>query len=131
MAREEELKGRYFTGTVYFWACTLAIVALMEPHLAAAAVMISSFGDAAAAITGKAIPKPKLPYNKAKTLAGSLAMFLTSTISCLAAGIPLPTALTASALSTLAESLTRKSVLDEATVPITAATTLWVLTNIL
>jgi len=48
MARREELKGRYFTGTVYFWACTVATVALMEPHRAAAAVMVSSFGDAAA-----------------------------------------------------------------------------------
>jgi len=121
MARREELEKRYFTGTVYFWGCTLAIVALMEPVKAAAAVMVSSFGDAAAAIVGKELASPRLPYNPSKTLAGSLAMFLASLASCILAGVPLLTSLITSLVSTLAESLTRTSVLDELTVPVTAA----------
>jgi len=88
MARREELEKKYFTGTIYFWGCTLAIVALMEPVKAAAAVMISSFGDAAAAIVGKGFNSPKLPCNPRKTLAGTLAMFLASLASCILAGIP-------------------------------------------
>jgi len=121
MARREELEGKYFTGTVYFWGCTLAIVALMEPVRAAAAVMVSSFGDAAAAIIGKQFNNIKLPYNPRKTLAGSIAMFLTSLVSCLIVGVPLTPSLVTSLVSTIVESLTKNSILDELTVPITAA----------
>ena len=85
MARKEELEGKYFTGSVYFWVCTTIIVALMEPTRAAAAVMVSSFGDAAAAILDKALAGPMLPYNPRKTIAGSFAMLVTSILSCMTA----------------------------------------------
>jgi len=121
MARREELEKGYFTGAVYFWACTLAIVAIMEPVRAAAAVMVSSFGDAAAAIMGKAIPLVKLPYNPSKSLGGFLGMLVMSALSCLVAGIPITVSLVVAAVSALVESLTRVSVLDELTVPVVAA----------
>jgi len=127
MARQEELKERYFTGSVYFWACTTIIVALMEPTRAAAAVMISSFGDAAAAIVGKAIASPAIIYNPRKTLAGSLAMLAASLLSCLVASIQLNTSIIVSLAATLIESLTRNSVLDELTVPSAAAVLLHLL----
>jgi Dolichol kinase len=118
MARPEERQGRYFTGTIYFWLLTLTTIILLEPRRAVAAIMISSLGDAAAAITGKAIDGPRWPFNKRKTLSGSLAMLATSISSCLIVGLQLPTSLLASLTATAIEASTRTSVLDELTVPL-------------
>lgn len=120
MAREEELKGRYFTGTIYFWLLTLVTILLLEPQRAVAAVMVSSLGDAAAAITGKAIGGARWPFNKRKTLAGSLAMLAVSISSCLLVGIQLPASLAVPLIATIVEASTRPSVLDELTVPLAA-----------
>ncbi len=127
MARREELENKYFTGTVYFWFLTLMLIILLEPVDAAAAVMVSSLGDAAAAITGRAIPYPRLPYNNRKTLTGLLAMMAVSLASCIVAGIRLETAIIVAFASSIIESITWKSVLDEITVPVTAGIILWLL----
>jgi len=127
MARKEELEKRTFIGTVYFWGLTILIIAFLPPAQAAAAIMISSFGDAAAAIIGKAIGGPRIPYNKRKTLAGSIAMFLVSVASCIVAGVQLYSGLLASGISTIAESMTRISVNDEITVPVIASISLYIL----
>jgi len=123
MARREEIEKRTFIGTVFFWSTTLALIALLPPARAAAAVMISSFGDAAAAIVGKLVGGPRVPMSN-KTVAGSLAMFVTS-IACVSlAGIPMVPGLIAATASTIAEAFTKISVLDELTVPIVAGATL-------
>ncbi len=127
MARREELENKYFTGTVYFWFLTLMLIIFLEPVDAAAAVMVSSLGDAAAAITGKALPYPKLPYNKGKTLTGLAAMIAVGFLSCIVAGIRIETATIVSITSGIVESLTWRSVLDEITVPLTAGILLWLL----
>ncbi len=127
MARKEELEKRTFIGTVYFWGLTILIIAFLPPAQAAATVMISSFGDAAAAIIGKALGGPHIPYNKRKTVIGSVAMFLVSATSCLVAGIQLYPSLFASGISTIVESLTRTSVNDEITVPLVAGISLYIL----
>ncbi len=127
MARREELEKRTFIGTVYFWGLTILIIAFLPPAQAAATVMISSFGDAAAAIIGKALGGPRIPYNKRKTVIGSAAMFLVSATSCLVAGIQLYPSLFASGISTIVESLTRTSVNDEITVPLVAGISLYIL----
>jgi len=123
MARREELEKRYFTGTVYFWAVTTAVVFLLEPRLAAAAVMISSFGDASAAIVGKVLEGPRVPPGN-KTLTGFAAMFLASLASALLCGVSFEASLLASLLAALAELLTPLSTLDELTVPAVAAAVL-------
>ncbi|WFO75716.1 hypothetical protein J4526_02270 [Desulfurococcaceae archaeon MEX13E-LK6-19] len=120
MARRDELEKRYFTGTVYFWGFTILIIALLPPIEAAAAIMISSLGDAAAAIIGKMCGQPRLPYNRNKSLCGTLAMFLVSYLSCIIAGVPSLQSILASSSSAVVESLTTRSVLDEITVPLTA-----------
>ncbi len=127
MARDEELEKKTFIGTVYFWGLTIPIIAFLPPAQAAAAIMISSLGDAAAAIIGKAIGGPRIPYNKRKTVAGSIAMFLVSVASCLAAGVQLYPGLLVSSISTIAESLTRISVNDEITVPVIAGVSLFII----
>jgi len=124
MARREELEGGYFTGTVYFWSLTLVTIALLEPLKAVAAVMVSSLGDAAAAITGKALGGARLPFNRRKTVAGSLAMFAVSMVSCLLVGLPPSLSAVVAAVATVAEALTRSSVLDELTVPLAVLATL-------
>ncbi len=126
MARKEELEKRTFIGTVYFWGLTILIIAFLPPAQAAAAIMISSFGDAAAAIIGKIIGGPHIPYNKRKTISGSIAMFMVSVLSCLIAGIKLYPSIFVSGVSTIVESLTKESVNDEITVPITAGLFLYI-----
>lgn len=121
MARKDEVEKKYFTGTVYFWGLTVAIIAVLPQAEAAAAIMISSLGDAAAAIAGKAIDRPKLPYNKNKTLAGTISMFIVGYLSCLATGGIKPiVAIIASLSASIIESVTSRSVIDEVTVPLTA-----------
>ena len=124
MARREELEGKYFTGTIYFWFTTPVTIALLEPLRAVAAVMVSSLGDAAAAIAGKALGGVRLPFNRGKTLSGSLAMLAVSALSCLLAGLPLYLSATVAVVATVVEALTRSSVLDELTVPLAVLVTL-------
>ncbi len=121
MARREELRERTFIGTVYFWGVTTAAIALLPPEPAAAAVMVSSLGDAAAAIVGRALSNPRNPLNRRKSVAGSLAMLCTSAISCMATGFPLYSSLAIAAVATLVEAATRRSLDDEFTVPVAAA----------
>ncbi|NPA96275.1 MAG: hypothetical protein GXO32_01575 [Crenarchaeota archaeon] len=123
MARKEEIEKRTFLGTVLFWSSTLALIALLPPAKAAAAVMVSSFGDAAAAVVGRLVGGPRLPWTR-KTIAGSLAMFAISLLCIYVNGLPLTTCVITSALSTLAEALTKVSILDELTVPLTAGVSL-------
>ena len=127
MARKEELKKRYFTGTVYFWSSATLLILFLEPVDAAVAIMISSLGDAAATIVGRAIPYPRLPYSRTKSLAGLVAMFAVSLLSCLVAGVDMWLALIVSATSSIVESITWASVLDELTVPLSAGLLLWIL----
>ncbi len=70
MARREEIEKRTFIGTVFFWSLTVVIVALLPPVKAVAAIMVSSFGDAAAAIVGKAFPKPSIPSISGRACGG-------------------------------------------------------------
>jgi phytol kinase len=117
MARREELVDRTFIGTVYFWGLTTIAIALLPPQPAAATVMISSLGDAAAAIMGKAYPYPRNPLNRRKSISGSISMFIVSIISCLLVGYSILGAIILSMIASLTEALTKKSVNDELSVP--------------
>jgi phytol kinase len=117
MARREELEEKTFIGTVYFWGLTTIIIALLPSQPAAATVMISSLGDAAAAIIGKAYPYPRNPFNKRKSISGSLGMFVVSIISCLLVGYNIIGAIILSIIASFTEALTKKSVNDELSVP--------------
>ena len=121
MARREELEKKTFIGTVYFWGLTLLIILVLPPVPAAAAIMISSLGDAAAAIIGQAYPYPRNPLNKRKSIPGTLAMYLVSLGILLLLGYSLVASLITALIPTIAESATRVSVNDEITVPVAAA----------
>ncbi len=121
MARREEIEKKTFIGTVIFWSATVLIIAFLPPEKAAAAIMVSSFGDAAAAIVGKAMGIAKLPYSDRKTLGGFLAMLATSILCYIVAGIELSPSLVVAFASMVVESLTPVWYLDELTVPATVA----------
>lgn len=123
MARRWELENKTFIGTVYFWGVATLAIILLPPTASAAAIMVSSFGDAAAAIIGKLVGGPLNPINPRKTLAGSAAMLLVSTLSCMVAGYDAAASLVIALAATLVEAATRRSLDDEYSVPIAAAIT--------
>ncbi len=90
---------------------------------AAVAVMIPGLGVAVAAITGREYPSPRNLVNKNKSITGSTAMLLVSTLPGILLGYTLIHALLTAILPTIAEALTRKSVNDEIIIPVTAAIT--------
>ncbi len=123
MARDWELETGTFIGPVYFWSVATAAIILLPAKAAAAAIMVSSFGDAAAALTGRLVKGPRNPLNPRKTIAGSVAMLSASTCSCLLAGLSPAASLLVAVAATLVEAATRRDVDDEYTVPIAAAIT--------
>lgn len=121
MARKEELEKRFFTGTIYFWGSTLLVILLFPPNVSTAAIMVSSLGDAAAAIIGSGFGRTRIPYNKRKTFEGFFAMFIVSIGCILLQGFNLKIALIISLIVTLVESIPLHYVYDELTVPWAAA----------
>ena len=126
MARREEIERRTFAGTIMFWSSTLALIALLSPVKAAAAVMVSSLGDAAAAILGKLFGGPRIPWTR-KTVVGTVSMFIVSTVCVLIVGLGLTRAVVTSVSASIAEAFTAISMLDELTVPAVAGIVLAIL----
>jgi len=58
---------------LYFAAGILLTLLLFQPPISSAAIAIFAFGDSAASIFGSLIPPKPLPFNKSKTVGGSLA----------------------------------------------------------
>ncbi|MEO8191902.1 MAG: DUF92 domain-containing protein, partial [Acidobacteriota bacterium] len=126
------------TGIVAYAAAVLALVLLYRHHLAIAASVwgMLAFGDPAAAIAGRALGGPRLPWNPRKTWAGLAANFLVSTAAGIflyrfvsAAGPATPTAGTgavigAAAAFALLESL-RTGIEDNLVAPLPASLVLW------
>lgn len=64
--------------TLYFLIATLFTLLLFGTSYAVIALVTLSVGDAFSTVTGKRFGKNKLPYNKDKSLQGTLAFFITS-----------------------------------------------------
>lgn len=129
MARNDELKKKTFMGPIYFWGVLVILFTFFDLYVAMAGVWISAIGDAASAIFGKQFGTIKIPYNKRKTVQGSIAFFIFSAIG--VAGILLlrppscyswiELVLLSSALGAILESLPGHYLLDEITVPFICA----------
>lgn len=117
MARKEEIEKRHFMGALYFWGFAILIIYFLNPLEAVIAITIASFGDAVAAIIGRYLHKPKIPWNPRKSIFGSLAMLIISVLICTLLGLELKNGIFISSMATLAESLPQPSVIDEVTVP--------------
>jgi phytol kinase len=71
--RREILRGPLFYGIVFV---VMTLVYWKTSPIGMAALMLMCGGDGLADIMGRGIKSPKLPWNKDKSLAGSLGMFL-------------------------------------------------------
>ncbi len=131
MAGKDELKGNHYMGSFLFWV-TMGMVCTVFPKLIAlAALWVSTFGDCFNAIVGQAVGGIRIPWNKNKTVIGSLTMFVVSIFALIAAhkvlGVSYGLGLLAFVASVAAfmESLPIYSAWDEFTVPMSTAILLW------
>ncbi|MEO7794560.1 MAG: DUF92 domain-containing protein [Thermoanaerobaculia bacterium] len=76
--REGEARNGFALGIVLYPVAVLLLLLIFARHLEVAAATwgILAFGDGMASIVGMAIGRQKLPWNPAKSWAGSLAFFL-------------------------------------------------------
>ncbi|WP_456452952.1 diacylglycerol/polyprenol kinase family protein [Thermococcus sp.] len=131
MARKDELEGNHYLGSFLFWI-TMALICTVFPKLIAlSALWVSTVGDCFNAIVGQLINRPRIPWNRGKTISGSLTMFVLAFLmlifSHMAVGMDYNTGflIGVSLIATLIESLPLYSAWDEFTVPMGTALILW------
>lgn len=129
MAREDEADN--YLGSFLFWV-TAGIICTVFPKIAAlSALWVSTFGDCCNAIAGQLLGGPRIPWNRRKTLIGSIVMLAVSLIALRASHWVLnlnasPALLVGIGLvATFLESLPLPSAYDEFTVPFSTALLLW------
>lgn len=86
---------------------TLGIVislVLFSYEVSAAVILILAFADSAAALVGRAWGTRRIPYNRSKSLQGSMAAFMVAYL-CTAIYFPIAVSITAAFVSTFIESL--------------------------
>jgi dolichol kinase len=102
-ASETELR-EFATAPAFFALGILFTLLLFPIRASASAIMIFALGDSTASIFGKILGKKTLPYNKAKTLEGSLTGFVFAFVGSIFLISPFK-ALLASAFAMIIESL--------------------------
>ncbi len=131
MARKDELEGNHYLGSFLFWI-TMALICTIFPKLVAlSALWVSTVGDCFNAIVGQLIGGPRIPWNKGKTVIGSLTMFILAflmlILSHLAVGMDYDVEFlgVVALIAALIESFPIYSAWDEFTVPMATALMLW------
>ena len=76
---------RRFGGLVSYAVAVLLLVALCPATVAAGAWLVLAVGDPVAAAVGSRRPRPRVPWNPAKSLVGSLAGALAGSAACFGA----------------------------------------------
>jgi len=122
--KEEQKKGIYIGATTYLLSM-LIIAFFFNLQIFRAASLLLAIGDSASTIFGIRFGRHKLPYNKKKSIEGSLAGFAAALVST-SLVLNFPLAAIASAVGMLVESLPWK-LDDNLTVPIATALVLWLL----
>ena len=114
-------------GIVLYPAAVLALIVIFNWHIEIAAVAwaIMAFGDGFATLLGRALPLARLPWNREKSLGGSIAFLLFGSAAALAMarvfGGPSLTAITVAVITAaIAESMPLR-LNDNVVVPATAA----------
>lgn len=110
------------TAPIFFALGILLVLLLFSAPVSSAAIAIFAFGDSAAAILGRIVGKRKLPFNKGKTLEGSIIGFFFGFLGATFFVNPLK-ALAGAAVAMLVESLPLP-LNDNLTVPLTAGVVL-------
>jgi dolichol kinase len=78
MANEYELQNNTMLGGVFICLSGLLTVSFLDLHAALIGIMVLSFADSAASISGKAFPNHSLRYNRAKHVEGTFAFAVVS-----------------------------------------------------
>jgi phosphoserine phosphatase len=103
---------------------TVVSLYFFPPLVALTVIWIVAFADTAATLVGRSLGVHRLPYNKKKSLEGTLAALIIAFL-CVYIYLPAPTALLTAAFSSIIESLPLKS-LDNLLMPIcTGILLLW------
>lgn len=101
--RKEERRG-FITGPITMAIGVIMSLLLFPAQVALVVIWILAFADTAATLIGKTWKGRPLPYNRSKSMMGSLAFFLVAylcSLLCLSPMSALPVALTASILESL------------------------------
>lgn len=82
--RPEEKSRGYSTGKIMYGASVFILLVLFhrQMHVVAGAWAIMAVGDASATVFGKKLGGPKLPWNREKTVFGSLSFIIFGTVAC-------------------------------------------------
>ncbi len=115
----------FFVGTLLAWFIFGSDVTLL-------AVIALSFGDPTAYVFGKSINGPNLPWNKRKTVAGSIAFLVSPIIIISLIWGPIP-AVIAGVTGSIAESLPLPNKLlsdDNIIIPVVVGAVMWIATLI-
>ena len=142
LERDGERLGGKAWGIIFYALSVLILIAVFHDRLelAAAAWGIMAFGDGLASLVGRLFPRPRLPWNAAKSVAGSAAFVVCGGIGGWAlllfcgregSAVPGPLAalgmvLVAAVVAGLFESLPA-GLDDNLSVPLAAGATLWAL----
>ncbi|MCK9588892.1 MAG: hypothetical protein M0Q93_05940 [Terrimicrobiaceae bacterium] len=121
---------KYSRGAIAYFVILIILTLAWPVHIVGAALAALALGDGFATLIGKKFNRPKLPWNKDKSLAGSLAFGIATFLGCLLAitwlGPLLPNnqvlamALVAAVGGAIVESLPLK-INDNVTVPLAVA----------
>ncbi|MFV2040618.1 MAG: diacylglycerol/polyprenol kinase family protein [Candidatus Hydrothermarchaeales archaeon] len=127
-ARDQEFPGRgalrFFTG-----ALLTLLVFRNTPSIFTAGIVVLALGDSASTLGGVAYGRHKLPYNRDKSIEGSVSGFAAAFAGLiLLTPLPAVAALAAAAVGMATESLPI-GFDDNLTVPLAAAFTAWILTR--
>ena len=114
---------RFFTG-----ALLTLLIFRNTPEIFTAGIIVLALGDSASTLGGVAYGRHKLPYNRDKSIEGSVSGFTAAFIGLiLLTSLPAVVALAAAVVGIVTESLPL-GVDDNLTVPLAAAFTAWILT---
>ncbi|MHC4956907.1 MAG: hypothetical protein ACYTGN_00930 [Planctomycetota bacterium] len=119
-----------FRGLFTYPLAVLLMLCVAPLDVAAGAWVVMAVADPMAAFVGRACPWPRVPFNKAKSLAGTAAGFIAAAVACAGflayAGVerPLLPAVGAAAAGALAEAIPWP-IDDNLPLAVAAATALW------
>jgi uncharacterized protein (TIGR00297 family) len=138
--RADEGKRRYYSGITLYPAAVLVLILMLpdRPDIVASAWGVLAVGDGMATVVGRRLRSPRIPWNRDKSVAGSLSLFIfggaAAAFLCwwcrpvivpppfvwFSIGAPFAAALLAAAVETIPVRLD-----DNVSVPATAAAVLW------
>ncbi|GBE54138.1 cytidylyltransferase family protein [archaeon BMS3Bbin15] len=120
---ERNMEKSVARGAVFYFSGIILTILLFPPYIIPAVIIITTFGDAFSTLVGLKFGSIKLPYNRIKSVQGSLA-FLVSAFLASSLVIPTELAFAGSLTGALVESLINRRDEDNILVPLFTGLTL-------